>query len=459
MHAYTHPISLSSLQIVTLALSAVLFVKYIFLDKATSFPTSIPPTPTTTVPAVAPPTDFTQVSACPIKLDGGAHLTVVRRRTTNSSSSTTYSDECPHTTEPVMSPPLPVVNGAIPTMNHVSTDISNGLGFERERVSEQLLALTTGSQREEKSFSSVGVQTVFEEERMFTLRQSSLSSSGSSGSSGVGMSVTEEVEEGERPPRPVAECLTIFQSEVCVFDPRLHLLHDHQRSFPLCVCVCVCVYVQAGPASLSDVEVLQLVQEKHIPAYKLESALGDPERGVAIRRQLVSQQLHPDSASCLSELPYTNYDFSKVMGACCENVVGYMPVPVGVAGPLLLDGEYFHVPMATTEGALVASTNRGCRALALGGGAQSHLLGDGMTRGPVVRFPSAAEASQAKLWVENRDNFSAIAEAFNSTSGFARLVGVQTAVAGRLLYVRFKATTGDAMGMNMLSKVSPCNHI
>lgn len=195
------------------------------------------------------------------------------------------------------------------------------------------------------------------------------------------------------------------------------------------------------------------MEGKHIPAYKLETALSDPERGVAIRRRLITKQLSTSDPECLSELPYLNYDFSKVMGACCENVVGYMPVPVGVAGPLLLDGNCFHIPMATTEGALVASTNRGCRAIFAAGGVKSHILGDGMTRGPVVRFPSAAEASQVKLWLDNKDNFSTISTAFNSTSSYARLVAVQSAVAGRLLYIRFKATTGDAMGMNMLSKV------
>lgn len=58
-----------------------------------------------------------------------------------------------------------------------------------------------------------------------------------------------------------------------------------------------------------------------------------------------------------------DFPYPQVNGACCENVLGYMPVPVGKAGPLLLDGQKYYIPMATTEGCLVASTNRGCRAL------------------------------------------------------------------------------------------------
>lgn len=139
------------------------------------------------------------------------------------------------------------------------------------------------------------------------------------------------------------------------------------------------------------------------------------------------------------------------MGACCENVIGYMPVPVGIAGPLLLDGRLIHVPMATTEGCLVASTNRGSRAL-LKCGVRSRIVADGMTRGPVVRFASVTQASEAMAWIERPENYAALKQAFDSTSRFARLTKIHVRIAGRYLFIRFVARTGDAMGMNMLSK-------
>ena len=69
------------------------------------------------------------------------------------------------------------------------------------------------------------------------------------------------------------------------------------------------------------------------------------------------------SPSILDAIPFQNYDYKTVMGACAESVIGYMTLPLGAVGPLKIDGRLFTVPMATTEGCLIASTNRGCSAL------------------------------------------------------------------------------------------------
>lgn len=219
---------------------------------------------------------------------------------------------------------------------------------------------------------------------------------------------------------------------------------------PISECVHILKNPEQGAQYLSDAEVIKLVNAKHIPSYKLESMMETPERGVAIRRQMLAHKLPQSSA--LQTLPYKNYNYSLVMGACCENVIGYMPIPVGVAGPLILDHKEYQVPMATTEGCLVASTNRGCRAIMLGGGARSRILADGMTRGPVVRLPSACEAAEVKSWLDSPEGFKVVKDTFDSTSRFARLGRLQASVAGRNLYIRFQSTTGDAMGMNMISK-------
>ncbi|KAI4567755.1 hypothetical protein MJT46_007553 [Ovis ammon polii x Ovis aries] len=215
-------------------------------------------------------------------------------------------------------------------------------------------------------------------------------------------------------------------------------------------CLQILENAEKGAKFLSDAEIIQLVNAKHIPAYKLETLMETHERGVSIRRQLLSKKL-PEPSS-LQYLPYRDYNYSLVMGACCENVIGYMPIPVGVAGPLCLDGKEFQVPMATTEGCLVASTNRGCRAIGLGGGASSRVLADGMTRGPVVRLPRACDSAEVKAWLETPEGFTVIKEAFDSTSRFARLQKLHMSVAGRNLYIRFQSRSGDAMGMNMISK-------
>ncbi|SPO35849.1 probable 3-hydroxy-3-methylglutaryl-coenzyme A reductase [Pseudozyma flocculosa] len=207
----------------------------------------------------------------------------------------------------------------------------------------------------------------------------------------------------------------------------------------------------AGVFFLSDEELILLGQKGKIAAYALEKVLQDHERAVRIRRALVSRA----SASKTLEgslLPHRDYDYSKVMGACCENVVGFMPIPVGIAGPLKIDGQTLPIPMATTEGTLVASTSRGCKALNAGGGVTTVLTQDAMTRGPALEFPTITSAARAKRWIDSQEGASTIKAAFDSTSRFARLSSLRCVLAGRTLYVRFATATGDAMGMNMISK-------
>ncbi|XP_011300109.1 3-hydroxy-3-methylglutaryl-coenzyme A reductase [Fopius arisanus] len=228
----------------------------------------------------------------------------------------------------------------------------------------------------------------------------------------------EEITKDEKEPRSVEECLEIYKSEL-------------------------------GANALTDKEVIQLVKNRHIPAYQLEKAVGDMERGVGIRRLLITESAKFTDE--LADLPYKNYDYTKVLGSCCENVIGYVPVPVGIAGPLLVDGELIRIPMATTEGCLVASTNRGSRAL-MKCGVTSRVVADGMTRGPVVRFPNIVRASEAMAWMQETTNFNEMKRCFDETSRFARLTRIHVRIAGRHLFIRFVAKTGDAMGMNMLSK-------
>ncbi|RCV31816.1 hypothetical protein SETIT_6G208200v2 [Setaria italica] len=197
-----------------------------------------------------------------------------------------------------------------------------------------------------------------------------------------------------------------------------------------------------------DEEIVASVVAGKIPSYVLETRLGDCRRAAGIRREAVRRITGRE----IEGLPLDGFDYASILGQCCELPVGYVQLPVGIAGPLLLDGQRFYVPMATTEGCLVASTNRGCKAIAESGGANSVVLRDGMTRAPVARLPTARRAAEVRAFLEDPANFETLSMVFNRSSRFARLKSVQCAMAGRNLYMRFTCSTGDAMGMNMISK-------
>ncbi|CAI6011542.1 unnamed protein product [Closterium sp. NIES-65] len=199
---------------------------------------------------------------------------------------------------------------------------------------------------------------------------------------------------------------------------------------------------------LPDDDIARAVARGAIPMHSLEAQLGNTLRAAAVRRRAVEIK----TGRSLAGLPLENYDYDVIRGACCEMVIGHVTIPIGVAGPLLLDGTEFFVPMATTEGCLVASTNRGCKAICAAGGARSVVLRDGMTRAPAVQLPSAVRAAELKAYAESPRNWAELAEAFNSSSRFARLRSLRVAVAGRNAFIRVECGTGDAMGMNMVSK-------
>nr|ABK88909.1 3-hydroxy-3-methylglutaryl coenzyme A reductase [Atractylodes lancea] len=195
-------------------------------------------------------------------------------------------------------------------------------------------------------------------------------------------------------------------------------------------------------------EIVKQVVGGSIPSYALETKLGDCKRAASVRREALERI----TGKSLTGMPLEAFDYESILGQCCEMPVGYIQIPVGIAGPLLLNGAEFSVPMATTEGCLVASTNRGCKAIYMSGGATCMLLKDGMTRAPVVRFGSAKRAAELKLFLEDPENFDTLAVVFNKSSRFGKLQSIKCAIAGKNTYIRFCCSTGDAMGMNMVSK-------
>uniref|UniRef100_A0A0D9VK56 3-hydroxy-3-methylglutaryl coenzyme A reductase n=1 Tax=Leersia perrieri TaxID=77586 RepID=A0A0D9VK56_9ORYZ len=204
----------------------------------------------------------------------------------------------------------------------------------------------------------------------------------------------------------------------------------------------------AAPMHAADEDIVAAVVSGALPSHRLESRLGDCRRAARLRREALRRV----TGRGVEGLPFEGMDYEAILGQCCEMPVGFVQLPVGVAGPLLLDGREYHVPMATTEGCLVASVNRGCRAIAASGGAVSVLLRDAMSRAPVVKLPSAKRAAELKAFVEAPANFELLAAVFNRSSRFGRLQDIRCALAGRNLYMRFTCITGDAMGMNMVSK-------
>jgi hydroxymethylglutaryl-CoA reductase (NADPH) len=172
---------------------------------------------------------------------------------------------------------------------------------------------------------------------------------------------------------------------------------------------------------------------------------------IAARQELIRNE----TGSTLEHASSYSLDPASLPGNV-ESFFGVAQVPMGVAGPLRVNGEHaqgdFLVPLATTEGTLVASYNRGMKLCREAGGVTTTILDDRMQRAPVFSFENAREMRTFREWLD--DHVDEIAAAAQETTKSGKLVDIQMFPVSKLLYTRFNYTTGDAAGQNMTGKAT-----
>ncbi len=197
-----------------------------------------------------------------------------------------------------------------------------------------------------------------------------------------------------------------------------------------------------------DRELLEKVKRGEISFHEIDKTL-DVNASIELRRTAVSEL----TGTRLNHISNYSIDVENVTKRNIENMIGVIQVPLGIAGPLRVNGEYakgeYYIPLATTEGALVASTDRGSSVITVSGGANVRIFKDGMTRAPVFRTKDIICAKRLVDWVN--DNFGRLKQKAEETTRFGELLSINAFTAGRNVFLRFSYDTKDAMGMNMVT--------
>ncbi|AWY42985.1 3-hydroxy-3-methylglutaryl-CoA reductase [Pseudomonas putida] len=192
---------------------------------------------------------------------------------------------------------------------------------------------------------------------------------------------------------------------------------------------------------------IEALAEGEIKLHQLPKAFSRDE-AAHIRREALQRI----SATSLHTIGCYTFDAKP---AKCENFIGAIQIPVGVVGPIVVNGqaitarEQIYAPLATTEGALVASVSRGCSALYAAGGAVVRVEDIGITRAPVFRSSGIVQTQAFLAWI--RSHYEEIKQLCEQGSAHLRLQDIEPAVVGTSIYLRFRFHSADAMGMNMAS--------
>ena len=197
-------------------------------------------------------------------------------------------------------------------------------------------------------------------------------------------------------------------------------------------------------------ELLAKLAPKHDePAARLPRAPGIDEEAVAKRWELLPNRESTESVL----LDAVSSATAPLHGRNVENFIGTMRVPVGIAGPLRVNGTYaqgdFYVPLATTEAALVASYSRGAQIISEAGGCAAIVLHEGVSRAPGFAFDTVGEAGKFVAWaVGALPEMRQVAEA---TTQHGKLRDMRVNLEGNHVYLIFEYTTGNAAGQNMVT--------
>ena len=201
---------------------------------------------------------------------------------------------------------------------------------------------------------------------------------------------------------------------------------------------------------MDEDELFEKITSGEVSLRKIEKYT-DANSAVKLRRKSIEKTFNVS----FEYIQNHNIDAEKVTKKNIENMIGAVQIPLGIAGPLKVKGEYadgdYYVPLATTEGALVASVNRGCSVITRSDGADVRIFQDVMTRAPVFKVENVARAQEFVEWIKKSDTLKHMQNKISEITSHGELIDIDPYVLGNTVYLRFSYDTKDAMGMNMVT--------
>ncbi|MCD4821912.1 MAG: hydroxymethylglutaryl-CoA reductase (NADPH) [Methanococcoides sp.] len=202
--------------------------------------------------------------------------------------------------------------------------------------------------------------------------------------------------------------------------------------------------------TMKEDELLEKVVSGEMPLRKID-AYTDTDTAVRVRKCAIEKM----KGIKFEHIQNYTIDAEAATKRNIENMIGTIQIPLGVADAIKVNGEYangdFTLPLATTEGALVASVNRGCTVITASGGSNVRIFQDLMTRAPVFKLENVNKVKDFVDWVKEPETFTNMKEKAGETTRFGELLSVDPFITGNTVFLRFAYDTKDAMGMNMVT--------